>query len=169
EPIFSGISSNPDIAKMASLSLIQETTAKLVTEDESKDDYPWLLAALEAIRNGFDPLSACLIYFAQILKNGGVGLNVDSCVVCGKKENIVAISYQEGGFLCGDDFLPGIGEACGKRKLQVLRYIFRLPIESFTKVTFEKDETILLLEDLARYIDSFNNVKLNSLSLIRVL
>ena len=98
-----------------------------------------------------------------------VGLNVDSCVVCGKKENIVAISYQEGGFLCGDDFLPGIGEACGKRKLQVLRYIFRLPIESFTKVTFEKDETILLLEDLARYIDSFNNVKLNSLSLIRVL
>ena len=63
----------------------------------------------------------------------------------------------------------GIGEACGKRKLQVLRYIFRLPIESFTKVTFEKDETILLLEDLARYIDSFNNVKLNSLSLIRVL
>ncbi len=169
EPVFSGISSNPDIAKMASLSLIQETTAKLVTEDESKDDYPWLLAALEAIRNGFDPLSACLIYFAQVLKNGGIGLNVDSCVVCGKKENIVAISYQEGGFLCGDDFLPGIGEACGKRKLQVLRYIFRLPIESFTKVTFEKDETILLLEDLARYIDSFNNVKLNSLSLIRVL
>ena len=117
----------------------------------------------------FDPLTASLIYFAQLLKNGGVGLNVDGCVVCGKKDHIVAISYQEGGFLCDDDFTPDVGEACGKRKLQMLRYIFRLPVESLSKVAFEKDETILLIMDLAQYVFSFNDVKLNALSLIKTL
>ncbi|MBP5091127.1 MAG: DNA repair protein RecO [Bacilli bacterium] len=169
EPIASFLGLGGDLAQMAALSFIQEISSKLIADDEGAKDYPWLLAALTAIKNGFDPLSAALIYFAQLLKNGGVGLNVDSCVVCGKKENIVAISYQEGGFLCGDHFLPGVGEACGKRRLQILRYIFRLPINSFEKVSFEKDETVLLLESLARYVDSFNNLNLNSLSLFKVI
>ena len=169
EPISSYLTLGANLTKMASLSLIQELSAKLIADDEGKDDFPWLLAALEAIKKGFDPLTASLIYFAQLLKNGGVGLNVDGCVVCGKKDHIVAISYQEGGFLCDDDFTPDAGEACGKRKLQMLRYIFRLSVESLSKVAFEKDETILLIMDLAQYVDSFNDVKLNALSLIKTL
>ena len=166
EPISSFFGLGADLDKMAALSFIQEVSAKLIADDEGGADYPWLLAALKAIKNGFDPLSAALIYFAQVLRNGGVGLNVDSCVVCGRKDHIVAVSYQEGGFLCEDDFLPGRGEACGKRKLQILRYIFRLPVDGFTKVGFEKDECILLLQDLAKYVEFYANVKLNAISLV---
>src|SRR5574344_3007760 len=151
-----------DLPTMASLTLLTELTAQTVQEDEAPKAYPWLAKALEAIRNGFDPLTADLIYFAHLLAIAGFGLNVDECVYCGEKRGIVGISYQDGGFVCKRCLNESSTEA-DPRKLKIIRYIFKCGLEDFTRVSFAKDECKTLLGELGRYLNDLTGVTIKSL------
>ncbi|NCB34277.1 MAG: hypothetical protein EOM64_10470 [Erysipelotrichia bacterium] len=41
------------------------------------------------------------VFLADLLRNTGIGPNVDECAICGEKK-ISAISVRDGGFLCAD-------------------------------------------------------------------
>ena len=83
-----------------------ELTSRLFNEEEGegKDFYPFLETSLEAISGGFDALTVGFLCFARALNEVGFGLNVDECVRCGSKKNIVGVSYPDGGYVCGSCF-----------------------------------------------------------------
>lgn len=157
-----------DLVTMASLTFIAELSAQMLSGDGSGADYPWLQAAVEAIRGGFDPLSSCLLLFAHYLVVEGFGLNVDGCVYCGKKTDIVGISYEDGGFVCRHCLSDSASEA-SPRKLKIIRYIFRSGLADFSRVSFEKDECKSLLGELGLYLNDVTGVTLKSLSIIQKL
>jgi DNA repair protein RecO (recombination protein O) len=157
-----------DLATMASLTFLTELSAQTIQEDEAKEAYPWLSSAVEAIRKGFDPLTACLIYFAHLLVISGFGLNVDGCVYCQEKRNIVGISYQDGGFVC-KNCLNDSGTEASPRKLKIIRYCFRCGLEDFSRVSFQKDECKDLLTEWGLYLNDLTGVTLKSLSIIQKL
>ncbi|HHU28904.1 TPA: DNA repair protein RecO [bacterium] len=47
-----------------------------------------------------DLLTLTLITLTRVMENEGIGLNVDECSICGNKEEITTVSYENGGFLC---------------------------------------------------------------------
>ena len=136
KPIESFLPAQAELVSLAVLSFLSELSVKLIQQGEGESMYPWLLQTLKAIQSGFDPLAAGLIYFAHLLVDFGIGLNVDECVICHKKTSITSLSFVDGGFLCQEHGEEEGAIQCSARKLKIYRYLFRVPLESLTKVAF---------------------------------
>ena len=155
------------IEAMTVLSFLQELTLKVVQEDEAPLAYPYLLKACSSIKEGKDPLTIGLLYFAKVLLNSGYGLDVDECVVCHKRKGIIALSYEEGGFLCKDHFECVEDEKPDLTKLKIVRYLFRCGESDFPRVEFDRKETLPLYGELGNYLENLTGCRLKSLSLIK--
>lgn len=156
-----------DLSRLAVLDFIGEITNKLVQSDDAPYLYGYLEKSLQLLNSGFDPYTVAIIYFAKVLNVAGYGLEVDSCVFCGQKSQIVAINYMDGGFICEDCFDSLNHAKSSPRKLKILRYIFKVDKERFGQVSFEKEECLELLNELASFCHEVTQVEIKSLSLIR--
>ncbi len=157
------------IEAMSVLSFLQELTLKVVQEDEAGSAYPYLLKSCECIKEGKDPLTIGLLYFAKVLLGGGYGLDVDECVSCHKKKGIVALSYEEGGFLCKDCLGEGRFGKSSLEKLKIARYVFRCKESDFPRVEFDKKDALPFYQELGEYLENLTGCRLKSLSLIKSL
>lgn len=158
-----------NLEALTATSFIIEVTNKLIQEDEAGQIYPYLFASLNAIKKGFSPLSAALIYFASCLNASGIGLDVNQCVGCGGKKNIIGLSFADGGFVCQDCYETMTGGKLSPRYLSIYRYIFKVPAELLTKVAFEAIEAKTIIVDLSTYLFDLTSLKLDSLKIIEKL
>lgn len=155
-----------NLEALSVLSFLQEVTARLVQPDEASKAYQMLLPCLESLNQGHEPLTIGLIYLAHVLNIGGIGLDVDECVICQKKTGIVAVSYEDGGFVCKDCLPETTAVISSGRKLKIIRYLFRCGIQDLGRVEFSKEELIPLYRELGQYLDDLTSLKLKSLELI---
>ena len=155
-----------DFEKLAILDFISEMTNSLIGTNDAKDIYIYLEKTLECLNGEFSPLTALLIYFAKVMKASGYGLDVDSCVICGNKNAISATSYKDGGFICTNCFDPSIHIKTEPRKLKILRYIFKVDLDNFTKVAFGNDECKEIIFELCNSLNLVSQIEFKSLTLL---
>ena len=155
-----------DFEKLAILDFISEMTNSLIGTNDAKDVYDFLSKTLEIINGEFSPLTALLIYFAKVLKASGYGLDVDSCAICHKKTQISAISYKDGGFICQNCFDASIHRKTDPRKLKILRYIFKVDVDNFTKVAFSNEECKDIIFELCEFLNFVSQIEFKSLTLL---
>ncbi len=153
-----------DLMRLGVYGLLAELSRFLVGETKEGESFAWLSKSLKAIREGYDPLSAALIYMAFLLKKNGYGLCVDRCVRCGAKKGISGLSYQDGGFLCQKHLREG--EKRDVYTLKVIRYCYMLPLLEMGKVAFEKKVALTLLREWAQNIEEWLGIKLRSIELL---
>lgn len=154
---------------LAVMDFVGELTNKMIQADEVESLYPFFEKTIVLLNSGFDPLSAAILYFARILLGTGYGLDVDNCVSCGKTSQIVSFSFKDGGFICADCFNPLKHEKLNSRQLKIWRYIFKVDLANYGKVSFEKQETLKVLNELAEFVTDVAQVELKSLKLLRKL
>ncbi len=128
--------------------------------------YPFLNFTLQHLIDSSSILTFCAIYFAQYLKSEGYGLNVDSCVFCGKKNDIVGVSLMNGGFVCRDD-IEYESERKEPRFLKILRFCFRCESNDMARVKFENKECIQIISFLSTLYEESAGIKLKSLEYLR--
>ena len=155
-----------DFEKLAILDFISEMTNSLIGTNDAEGIYEYLVKTLECLNGEFSPLTALLIYFAKVLKTSGYGLDVDSCAICGKKTSISALSYKDGGFICENCFDPSIHLKTEPRKLKILRYIFKVDIDNFTKVAFSNDECKEIIFEFCEFLNFVSQIEFKSLTLL---
>ena len=146
---------------------IGELTNKLIQSDDAGEVYPSLVRSLELLNSGFSPYTVALIYFAKVLSVAGFGLNVDSCQICGKKGDIVALSYKDGGFICRDCLSPLKHVKSDPTKLKIIRYIFKVDLPNYNKVEFDKKICVSLINELAKFLDDVAQLNLKSIELLK--
>lgn len=100
--LFSPMSGTLDINYVTCISILLQATNKLIEDEERYLLYHDLLNALLALKNKVNPYLVALKYLIALLNLSGFELNVNSCIRCGGKKNIVAFSFLEGGFICQD-------------------------------------------------------------------
>ena len=162
---YEGIKGN--LTALAVADFIGEITNQFIESSDVKEIYPYLKRALELLDSGFDPKTIALIYFAKVLNIAGFGLEVDACQICGKTNAIVAVSYKDGGFICEDCFDPLKHVKCSAYKLKVIRYIFKVGLNDFNKVSFEEKVVDELLDELNKFLKSVIQIELKSIKLLR--
>ena len=155
-----------DFEKLAILDFISEITNSLIGTNDARDTYEFLEKTLECLNGEFSPLTALLIYFAKVLKAAGYGLDVDSCAICGKKEAITALSYKDGGFICQNCFDASKHVKTEPRKLKILRYIFKVDLNNFTKVAFGNEECKAIIFELCDFLNYVSQIEFKSLTLL---
>lgn len=156
-----------DMDKLALLDFVSEVTNTLLDRKDSSYVYEYMKKLLECFNKSFSPWTAALIYFTHVMTAAGYGMNVDECVECHKKTDISAISYYDGGFICKECYDQERHVKSSVRKLKIMRYIFKVDIENFEKVQFEKEECKEILFELANLLSWTSQIELKSLTLLK--
>ena len=156
-----------NIEALAVQDFLGELTNKLIQSDDSESIYPSLVRSLELLNSKFSPYTVAIIYFAKVLEAAGFGLNVDSCQICGKKDDIVALSYKDGGFICRKCLSPLKHVKSDPMKLKMVRYIFKVDLDNYSKVEFDKRACLEIILELSKFLDDVSQLSLKSIDLLK--
>ena len=120
-----------DIVLLSYLNYFTELTEQIIkqTEEDLYDNYITTILKIEA---GLDPLIMCNIMEIKYLDYLGVGLNLDSCVSCGAKTNILTIDGDKGGYICSKCYQNEF--IVEPKTIELLRMYYYVDIKSITKL-----------------------------------
>jgi len=150
------------------IDFLSELTIKLIPESDYVKAYKPLTTILHLLEDGFDHLTLAIIYFAFVLNASGYGWNVDSCQKCGHKEAIVACNHAAGGFICRNCFDGSSGAIQDLRLLKIIRYIFKVEPDMYSKIAFEKEECLTILKYLDEFTKNTIQFELKSIKLLQL-
>ena len=89
-----------DITLIGYLSYLTELTEQVIKQNNDLLLFDDFINSVLKIEDGLDPLVITNILEIKYLEKLGVLFNLDECVVCGSKNNIVTINADKGGFIC---------------------------------------------------------------------
>ena len=89
-----------DIVLIGYMTYLSDLVYQVAKQNSSEDIYNIFIAALLKIESGMNPLVITNIFEVKMLDYLGVGINLDSCNVCGSTKNIVTVSPDLGGYVC---------------------------------------------------------------------
>ncbi len=151
-----------DIVTSLAGQVIVEASLKTLQKDDVVP-FDYFEKSLEAIKEGFDPLTVCFIYLAQLSKVGGFMPELDGCLICGSQKNLVSFSFNEGGFICKNCAREENIPPTNKTYMQVVRYGYMITSDNLKHAALPKGELRRALVDLASLYNDAAGVNINSL------
>ncbi|MEG1287986.1 MAG: DNA repair protein RecO [Bacilli bacterium] len=156
-----------DIITISYVSYIVELTNQVIKQSNEESIYEDFINTILKVEEGLDPLVLTNILELKYLDYLGVGFNIDACVTCGNKTNILTLSSDKGGFVC--DACITNEKIVDKKVIQMLRMYYYVNIKSISSLKIDdsiKNEINLFLNNYyANYTGLYLNTKkfLNSL------
>lgn len=148
-----------------------ELVSKGLDEDRKEDAtkiYPYLMLSLEQLESARFPLSLALSFFIKFLESLGIGLNLNSCVKCGKKDEIVGISYENGGFIC-KNCLTINDHKLNIETLKFIHYVSISNINNISRIPPLENGVYPVLEGLRKFLFEETGIEIKSLKLLRAI
>lgn len=155
-----------DAKYLGSLILMNEIVTYLFPDEEKPKMFKVLEEAVTALKKSDDWLLALLIFMSHALRVGGFELEVNKCVVCESKKNIVAFSFIEGGFMCADCITPEVSRDLNKNQMLLLRKIFNSRDFSILGSEYDHDEAIVLFQKVIEFMEEAFGYHFKNLCLI---
>lgn len=100
DPLNSLINIRSDIIKIGYLTFICELAHQCARQNSSPDIYNILINTILKMEDGLDPLVLTNILEIKMLDFLGAKIELDKCVICGSKKDILTFSNKNGGFVC---------------------------------------------------------------------
>ena len=101
----------------------------------------------------------------KYLEKLGVLFNLDECVVCGSKNNIVTINADKGGFICLNCLSNEV--IVDKKVIKMLRMYYYVNIKSITNIKIEDNIKNTINKFLDMYYDRYTGLYLNSKNFLK--
>jgi len=147
--LFSPLSINHDLDKMASFMISSELFIKMLHEEEMTTFYKPILHLITSIKENKNMFMNMLSFLAIVIKESGYGFETNSCVSCGSKKDIAGFSFIEGGFVCKECFNNVKVNTFNKNELLSLREIFSLEeLKDEYKNNLSREEFLHILKDI---------------------
>ena len=153
-----------DYGYLISIGVLTEITRNILADEEKHLAFNECEAALNALRSGKDHLMVILIYLAKLIKLSGAELEVDHCIHCGTRENIIAFSFEDGGYICENCQSEDTVKDLNAAQLRLIRFIFK--VKEYGSPNIDKltdDDKKKILTKLKEFVDDIVGVRLNSL------
>ena len=161
--LFSPMLSELDIHYITCLSILNEATNKLIQEDERHLLYRDLFNSLLALKNKVNPYLIAVKYLLAITNLSGFELNVKQCIRCGGKKDIVAFSFQEGGFICKNCMSPEDVNDLDIPEMKLFRNIYLYDGYDFSGFAFDEKVVVSLLKKINIFIEDAIGYKINTI------
>ena len=157
-----------DLDYLFAVSALAGITREALAESEQGLIYDDLLAAVKALRRSKDALMIILLYLARCIRYAGVEPEVDRCVYSGKREDIVAFSFEDGGFVSREYVNENTNLDLTPMQLKLIRYLFKAPDFSCIQTSqFSKEDKIKILDKFVEFIDENAGAKVTSVDYLR--
>lgn len=163
--IFTPLRLDMDSKYLGSLLFINEIVNFLFPDEEKPKMFKAIEDCVVALKKNEDWMMVLLLFMAQAIRLGGFELEVNQCVNCGSKKNIVTFSFAEGGFICQNCYSDELEHDLTKNQMVLLRNIFNLRDLHLLNSFKSDEETYFLLKKFINFIEEafgyhFKNLRL---------
>lgn len=142
-----------DLPRATLLNFEREILLKMFTEDDVPP-FAYFERSVALMKDGFDVMTAALVFLAAALAAIGMRPKTDGCNRCDKTANLVHFSMAEGGFLCNTCARENGVPFMAPLYLKTMKYAFRVPPEKFGEIVLGPDPVRHCLTDLLAFVDS---------------
>ena len=154
-----------DITLIGYLSYLTELTEQVIKQNNDLLLFDDFINSVLKIEDGLDPLVITNILEIKYLEKLGVLFNLDECVVCGSKNNIVTINADKGGFICLNCLSNEV--IVDKKVIKMLRMYYYVNIKSITNIKIEDNIKNTINKFLDMYYDRYTGLYLNSKNFLK--
>ena len=154
-----------DITLIGYLSYLTELTEQVIKQNNDSLLFDDFINSILKIEDGLDPLVITNILEIKYLEKLGVLFNLDECVVCGSKNNIVTITADKGGFICLTCLSNEV--IVDKKVIKMLRMYYYVNIKSITNIKVEDNIKNTINKFLDMYYDRYTGLYLNSKNFLK--
>ena len=155
-----------DFNYMVSINLLAEATNAMLDEEERPQAFNYIETAILAIKKAKYPLLVAISYLSKMMKLAGYSFEINRCVKCGSKRNIVSFTFEEGGYVCKDCLDESDKCDLTIDQLMLIRTLAGSPDFEFNKVDYNEDSAKILLDKFIKFINDIGGVKLSSADII---
>lgn len=149
-----------DIIKIGYLTYIVELAYQTAKQNEDDNIYSILKSAILKIESGLDPMVVTNILELKMLDYLGVGIDLDKCIKCGSKKNILTVSGDEGGYICSNCRTSEV--IYGEKTVKMFRLYYYVDIDSISDLKISEEVTNNINKILTDYYDRFTGLYLKS-------
>lgn len=148
------------------LNLLGEIMLRTLKDDDSiKETFPLLKNTLLSLSKTEHLLSLSYLFITNLLRLLGLGFVIDRCVSCGKTDNIIGVSFYDGGLICKECYSPHTMQL-NEQQIKMIRYGFMINETQLLRHTFSDEESKDLLRRFIIYIEDTYNFKIVSSELL---
>ncbi len=158
--INSFINIRQDIMLIAYVNYLVELTHQVAKQAFDAKIYDILMESLLKIENGLDPLIITNIVEIKYLDFLGISLNLDECVLCGNKTNILTLDGDAGGYICSNCHTNE--KIVSPKTIKLLRMYYYVDIKNITKISIDEHAKLETNYFLNRYYDRYTGLYLKS-------
>ena len=149
-----------DINNISYVSYLLDLTDQVYKHSKSDEIYPIFISCIKKINENYDPSIITIIYELKLLKYLGINPNVDSCNICGSKNNILTISIENGGFVCQNCYTSG--KIYSNVIIKLIRMFMYVDVDKINKIDIKEETKKELMEFTLEYYDRLSGIYLKS-------
>ena len=154
-----------DLERVSYASFILDLSLQVIRQNDDPEIFDLLKDSLIKIEEGLDPLVITNIVELKLLDYLGVSPNIDSCSVCGSDKNIVTLSADHAGYICGDCYQ---NEALVSEKtIKMIRMYYYVDIKNITKLSVSDEVSTEINRFLDEYYDRYTGLYIKSKDFIK--
>lgn len=149
-----------DIVLVSFLGYLAELTSQVVKQSNDEKIYNDFIETVLKIEEGLDPIVLTNILEIKYLEYLGVLFNLDSCVKCGSKKDIVTIDGDAGGYICLNCLTNEV--IVDVKVIKMIRMYYYVNINSIKEIKVEEKVRDTINKFLDVYYERYTGLFLNS-------
>lgn len=156
-----------DIELISYMSYITDLTYQVVKQNNDLDIFNIFISTILKLNEKKNPLILTNILELKYLDYLGVGLNLDSCVKCGSKKNIVTLDPDEGGYICQNCYTNE--KILDPKSIKLIRMYYLIDINSISDISIKKEIANEINYFLDKYYERYTGLYLKSKDFLKKL
>lgn len=154
-----------DITLISYMAYVVELASQVTKQNDDPAIYGLLISILKKMNAGLNPRVLTNILEIKLLDYLGVSLNLDACVRCGNKTNIITIDPDAGGYICQNCFQNE--RLVNPKTIKMLRMYYLVSIDSITELNIHEDLIHEIDYFLNKYYERYTGLYLQSKSFLQ--
>lgn len=149
-----------DILLISYLNYLTELTTQVYKQSNESILYDLYIAGVKKINESMNPLVITNILELKFLPYLGVGLELDACILCGNKTDIVTLDADVGGYVCKKCYTNQI--LVSSKTVKLIRMYYYVEIDSITELKISEEVVREINFFINRYYERYTGLFLNS-------
>lgn len=154
-----------NITSISYASFLLELVEQVYKQNANEQIYDLLIAGLEKIDEGYDPMIISNILELKYLYYLGVMPIIDACSICGNKTSIVTLSSTKGGYVCRNCHTNET--IVSSNTIKLIRMFFYVDINKISKLDIKDTSKREINQFLDEYYSEYTGLYLKSKSFLK--
>ena len=154
-----------DILLISYMTYMTDLTYQVIKQNQDQEIYNIFINTVLKLNQGHNPLILSNILELKYLPYLGVGLNLDSCIKCGNKTQIVTLDSDEGGFICQNCYINE--KIISPKSIKLIRMYSLIDISSISEIKISNDVANEINYFLNKYYERYTGLYLKSKDFLR--